>query len=380
MKKTIALVTALAGALAAQPATSQDSTEAIEARTAHLEARTALAKAKADAVQQQLDLLGLKTDATGKTELKDKGGEFEGWLLSSRAIETAAAKLDTTLSTVGADAAPLILLAGDEAFDLGLPETMRSRLEFLKEQSDSILANAQCKKTPSRPGVSAFPAPAVLTGLGALVGAFRTDTTISGFAGPDDARMVIAALAAARGNQRLATTNWIVPADLIGVPKPSSLIDSWRDVETSRTKIAACRIRLAGLGDKFKDDIATLDAQLANIDDFASKQIGASDGVSPLVRAAQIAAIADLKPAILRIYVEKAGGSILNRRNLWTALGFSAVGITGGAVIGWRVSDPIAGRLIAGGNFICRTQLTSMRAIQSGRIRASNCDWEEQGQ
>lgn len=369
-------LSALATLAVAGPVAAQETAETLAARTALIEARTALEKAQADTAKQRLELLGLKNDATGKTELGEKGGQFEGWLLSSRAIDTAAGLLKGRLETV-APRATLILLAGDEKLDLALPAAMKSRLRYLAQQASSERNSAACSGAAPRPGASMVPLPAILAGAGTLLGSFRTDTAITGFDGPDAVRMVIAALADARGRPAPGAPAWIVPSDLLGIPDQAPLIKSWDELATARQELARCRATLATKGDAAKPQIDRIDVQLANIDDFASKQVGAGDGVSPLIRAAQIDGIAALKPKIVRLYVEKAGGSILNRRNLWTALGAPAVGITGGAVIGWRLGDPLSGSMIGGGNLVCRTELTSMRTVQSGRVRASSCAWVE---
>jgi len=371
MFRPFPLLSAVAMLAITGPTAAQETADTLAGRTALIEARTALEKAQTDRAKQRLELLGLKNDATGKTELGEKGGEFEGWLLSSRAIETAAGLLKDRLGT-SAGGAPLILLAGDEKLDLALPATTKARLDYLAQQTKSARAAAACPRVAPPRGAEMMLPPAILAGVGALLGSFRTDTTITGFDGPDDARMVIAALAEARGQ---TTPAWIVPGDLLGVPDQAPLIETWNELAADRQELATCRAALARKGDAAKPQIEAIDAQLANIDDFATKQVGAGDGASPLIRAAQIDGIAALKPKIVRLYIEKAGGSILNRRNLWTALGAPAVGVTGGAVIGWRMGDPQTGTMIGGGNLVCRTELTSMRAIQSGRVRTSSCAW-----
>jgi len=376
MFRTASILT-IAAALAS-PARGQETVETLAARTALIEARAALEKAETDRVSGRLAVLGLQNDATGKTEITGGGGEFEGWLLSARAIETAATLLNGSLTKLNSGGRPVVLLAADEAFDMGLPATMRARLAFLLHQADATLAGAACGGGGRAPeGAPGMIAPAAIAGIGALVSAFRTDTTVTGFAGPDAARMVIAAMAATRTSSGAETGDYVVPADLIAVPEGSSLIEQWARIEERRDSIARCRTALARQGDATKPQVERLDAQVGNIDDFAAKQVGAGSGVSPLLRAAQLDAVVTLKPMILRVYVEKAGGSILNRRNLWTALGAPAVGVTGGAVIGWRLSEPTTGSLLGGGNLVCRTELTSMRAIQSGRVRSSSCNWAE---
>lgn len=379
MARPIILVPVMAALLAGSPSRAQETAATLADRTALIEARTALEKARADKVDQRLDRLGLKSDAMGKTVLTEGGGGFEGWLLSSRAIEAAAVVLNADLARLDVGREALVLLAGDETFDMTLPSTMRERLSYLSKQASDTLSSASCAAggADAPTGTLSF-APGAMAALGAVVGSFRTDTTVTGFAGPDAARMVIAALVATRTRAEATPAAWIVPGDIMGVQETSPMLVKWAEIVNQRAKIAECRAGLARQGDGTKVQVDRLDAQTANIDDFSSKQIGAGDGASPLVKAMQVDGVASLKPMILRVYVEKAGGSILNRRNLWTALGAPAVGITGGAVIGWRLGDPSSGEVVGGGNLVCRTELTGMRAIQNGRVRPSDCSWMKQ--
>ncbi len=176
MFRTASLI-AITAALAT-PAQSQETVDTLAARTALIEARTALEKAQIDRASERLALLGLKSDATGKTDITGGGGEFEGWLLSARAIETAARMLNAQLRELNPGARPLVLLAADEPFDMGIPATMQTRLAFLLRQTDVTLAAATCGGGRAPTGAPGMIAPAAIAGIGALVGSFRTDTPL----------------------------------------------------------------------------------------------------------------------------------------------------------------------------------------------------------
>lgn len=364
---------ALVALMTGRPAAAQDDPpSATAAATAVLLERIALEKAQADLAGARIKTLGLSSDATGATELKDTGGEFEGWLLSANAIEAAGTEIAGRLTGGG----NLLLVAGNERVDLALGQTMRGRLDYLARLSRDAQWRATCAAPPAVGlAPAALPLAPLAPYLGALIGAFKTDTTVSGFAGPTDARMVVAALA--RHRPAAGAGLWIVPGEQVGVAEDAPLLAKWSTVLKERDAVEACRARLATKTstDQLKAHIADLDVALKTIDDFASKQVGDGDGESPLIQAARIDALAVLKPQVVRIHVEKAGGSILLRKNLWTALGAPAIGITGGAVVGWRRTDPQTGALLAGGNLACRTQLTNMRAIQRGVIRRPSCGW-----
>ncbi len=69
--------------------------------------------------------------------------------------------------------------------------------------------------------------------------------------------------------------------------------------------------------------------------------------------------------------VEKGGGSLLKRSNLWTALGAPTVGITGGLIVSYTLTEPRGGGFLQGGALVCRTALTNLRDVQSGRVGGS---------
>jgi len=105
------------------------------------------------------------------------------------------------------------------------------------------------------------------------------------------------------------------------------------------------------------------------------KTVKLRDGAeaSLLSRAMRYAAVTKDNPLLLRLYTENIGGSLLKRANVWTALGAPAVGLTGGLVVSYRLSDPQLGEVKFAGVLVCRTALTDMRSIHAGRARASAC-------
>ncbi|MET0245601.1 MAG: hypothetical protein ABW182_02540 [Sphingomonas sp.] len=368
--RDLAITTLLIGLLAA-PAAAED-VAAIDARAAIVVARTNLEAAKTAREAARLQALGLTSDATGKTDLKEKGGELEGWMLSARSLDKAAAGIRNRLAGV-ATPGPIVLLAADEQFDLTLPLTVKARLKAAVDTLAAATAQPACSTpapAPAGAGVDMQGA-ALLPYIGALIGAFRTDTEISGVAGPSDERLLVNALArhAAADPRR----EWIIPADLVAPPASGTIGALWQGVNDARTRARACRIRIGDPPGAAKVAAARLDAAIDAADSLenALEQTGDTRGL--LAEAIRLEVLEGRNPLILRVYLERGGGSLIVRKNLWTTLGASAVGVTGGSVASWRLVNPRSGAIVTGGLLFCRTALTSLRAVHDGRVRAAEC-------
>ena len=86
----------------------------------------------------------------------------------------------------------------------------------------------------------------------------------------------------------------------------------------------------------------------------------------PLATAARMDALMALKPHILTIKTEKAGGTLLKRTNLVTALGGETAFVSGGLVTSYRLVNPVDGRVLNAGVLVCRTALTSSKKCRAG--------------
>jgi len=366
---------AAAPALAAQEAEEESP---VATATKQITEQAALEEAQNKLAKQRIEALGLKSDATGKTELEENGGQFEGWLLSANAIQSAADRIAESLRKKIPQSQTAAILAGDEVLDLGLPGAMAARMSGLSRRAASALQAAGCPSGSSPIRMDAGPAGGLAGAIpyvGAIIGALKTDTTVSGFAGPTDARLLVNALA----ENVEPEDKWIVPGDISKIDQTGTLLTIWNQLTDQRSSLAGCRaVVAANVG---KDDkaaqarVAALDVAIGEIDTFETKQVIGGEGPSPLVKASRLEALAKEPVSIVRVYVEKAGGSILQRSNLFTMLGAPAIGITGGSVVGFRISDATTGQALGGGNLSCRTALTNMRAIHAGQVRASSCDW-----
>lgn len=355
----------------------------IQQQTALIEQQTALEKQRGDMINQRMEQLGLSNPATGTTELKEKGGQFEGWLLSANAINYAAARIHDGF---GNHQGRIVLLDGNEAFDLSLPRTMSMRLDSLAariaqarrtacpsalDQLNNLLNSERALGMTESSGLGLVEA---IPYVGAVLGALRTDTTITGFEGPTDATLVINALAqtpAPAGQLR------VIPTAVSRIPEDSDLAKKWDEVSAARAQLAVCR---ASIPAAQTARIAAVDQAIAEVNGFETRDIAGGTGASPFVQALRLEALAsDRNLRVARIFVVKSGGSLIERQNLLTMLGFPAVSVTGGAVVGWRMFDASNGTLVGGGNLVCLTDLTRLRHVQRGQFRTPNCQYYHSG-
>lgn len=373
-------------AMQAQTAVITAENARIAAETARIVAETARAKAEAEA-------LGLPS-LTGKTTVDASVGKMESWILSAGTITEAATSIAAPVNSTVGDIArysgdgrqrPVILVSSDTELEFGLAASLREEMAALQRGISAVRAHENCTPPPPSPpppppargaasntfatqGVAPGPAAAgtaagassvLLPFVGAVFNALKTETTISGVTIEPDSRMLINALA---GQIRGA----VVASEVVAGSDASDLRTGWNQLVDARNEAFACRARLAPFGERdgVKGRVAILDGAITAVDTFATRATQAQgDKPSQLVRAARLERLAKRNPLVLRISIEQAGGSLWKRDSLWTMLGFSGVRTTGGLVVSYRLSDPLAGDVYLGGALVCRTGFISMKAV-----------------
>lgn len=338
-----------------------------------VKAKNDLAAARTDGFQKQIDALGLpKTD--GKTTLEGEGGKLEGWMLASSTLGFAAKKISDSASK-DAGKGPIVLLDGDDVLDLRAGQLLRSDVGVLVQAHAKVGLEVGCTAIAKDGGeiTAASASPAAV--IGAVLSLLKTDTTISGFAWetPDGALLN----AIAGSNPGI----YVLPADLIAGGIDGDSVKAITDLASRHEKARACRVAIAAAASSAVAKKAVAPS-LAALDGLSTRTQGFLDAVSERKDGKpsrlDVAMVADaLLPAlpttsVLRVHTERAGGSILKRSNLFTMLGAPAIGVTGGTVISWRLSNPETGRARAGGILVCRTKLTNMNAIHDNRVEVGD--------
>ncbi len=326
-----------------QKALSEARKAAAEARKAEIEAEAALEKARFSFLPQ--------SPADGKVTLGEGAGAMEVAMLTAIAIRAAAAQIKTaaappqgTLLIGGADTLDLSALLAFQAESVGVEAELRDALE--------VADLAPCTAAP--------PGPELVPGIGPVITAFagmlRTDTESRGIKTEIDAQVLTRAVL--KENPGL-----IVPRYRV---KPSAGPDNLVVCTLTRFDAARglVRARLKVKPAPSDDRKAKLTAAATRSEEFyQSWTKPATDGT---VRLASAIAQAELVPAgskVLRVFLDKQGGSLLTRRNLWTALGAKAIAVSGGAVVSFTLDDPFTGKVEKSGVFICGTTLTDYRKV-----------------
>lgn len=359
------------------PSPEQVETQKVKDRTELIKAETDKFKAETDRLKAQIDALGLPKPE-GKTELEGEAGKLEGWMLASATLGVAAARIDTEVQTwlAGNNAAgPIILLDADDILDLRVGELLRAEIQSQTDAYDSAMIKAKCSNAPVRGAAAA----AIIPAIGTILSLLKTDTKMSGFSFDTAEGALINALAGQGGGR------YVIPADLAAPGAGGTTLAKLTAFTGLRDAAETCRIEIeAAAGDDAKAKkaaavrlapLVVLAARSQTWLDAASERKDGKPSRIELAMTADTLLASSPSPYILRLRVEKAGGSLLQRSNLFTMLGAPAVGITGGTVVSWRMSTASDGITRTGGILVCRTKLTNLNAIHAGRVdvNASSC-------
>lgn len=361
IRATPAIAAALAG-LALAPAAAAQAVP--DPELARIEAETKLEEAKAErdkAAAERIKALGLPS-VEGKTALGTGAGEMEATILSTDALRVAAGAISAKLGTES-----YIVLAGDEALDLGRAGAVRTEVDAIR----AIFLNAGVS-APTGPR-SAVGASAVVAAISAAAGLLRPDTEVTALNLQAISHRALATAVAARLGIKA-----ILPAAAIGALPPEDPFgpEAWEDKSLLQAFNSLGLYRDAAMKKwpanpaKPTDEQKRVMAAVARYDSFFARMTAADDkGSVPIAAAVRLSHMMRNKPKVLRLHVDKAGGSLINSKNLFTMLGVDPVKVSGGLVASYMVTDPEDGSVRGGDILTCRTSISGLRAIQEGRWR-----------
>jgi hypothetical protein len=361
----------LAGAvLFATPSFAADPPTATEQETARLAQQTALLTAQANLATAKAALDQAKVKALGLPEFKNEttletgGGVIEANMLASRAVRAAADHIKLSSKCTNAiDGLNYLMLTPSEKFDVNAPVFVQLHAGAVEAQLRQAL--------DLRAGTSV-----AFSGAGAILGIvqaaaslFASETKVSGVDLPsiNDAALIMATAGSLCGKG-------IVPSASIGLidPEHSVIIKSLSELQILKLTAADARRIIPDSGTpEQKRKAAALDAAMTSYDGFIAK-ISAVDanGQSPLSQALLVEKYPAASTKLIRIAVNKAGGSIINSKNLWTTLGVDPVKVSGGLVVSYSITKADTGAVTKSETFTCQTSLASLRKIQDGRWTA----------
>ncbi len=359
---TICLVTQPALAQDDPAATIKAQTDLLSAQTAQTNAQTAQINAQAARDKAQVDRLGLPS-FENKTTLQEGGGAIETAMLSTRALSKAAEIIaDKTKGECVNDQSPtIVVLAGNQQLQLNAGRVVTSQLNYFKNQF-----------TPPPPKklkffAEALSLPLAVKAATAIAGLFGNETTVTGVPLPEIDNHLLANAVAGK-LERCA----ILPSAGAGIIDldHDPIAQLLGNVLVLRNDAAiAVQNSKAKEGSPEAARIERLKAGVTEFDTFYKQlsKIG-EDGQSPLMQAIladRIALIPQVK--LLRVAVDRAGGTISNSKNIRTFFGSDPVRVSGGLVLSYVLVDARTGQVVKGGSLACQTAQVRLRDVQSGR-------------
>lgn len=288
---------------------------------------------------------------SGKTTLGTGAGEIEGWMVVAPLLHSAALKIgEQTKGKSG------VLLVNAEPASLGLLGSIQGQVTLYK-----VLFERPCV-APVKGTEPQLVGAAGGTTLADLIGAAPApNTDIIGFmVAPTDLALINAIQSTVPG--------WTRIDDLMMAPSDSQILQDWEGLRVAR---GAYETGACGKTDDGKAIMAHFDATDAKL-----SAMGDKGEPSLLDQAARIQTIlgSGTNTSILRVSIEKAGGSITNTDSIWTRLGAPAIKLTGALVLSYRVVDPRTGATSKAGLVVCHAPRKTMDQLHRGELPTGAAD------
>lgn len=303
----------------------------------------------------------------GKQVVGSGAVAIEATLLASTAVDAAAAKIaDHVNQRRGTQ--HVLVIGGAESIDFGQVAMIQTEMSAIQRQL--LLAMTA---PPSNGKMTGLVLPPVAAIIPALAGMMRSDTEYSAVDVTLDARILPSAVAAKLGE------NVTLFSAKVGANSESKLLSDFDKLGTLAGNAQILHDVIAGnkdATDQEKGMVPRLAAALKRYDAFFNRVTTGTDKGVPLAGAARLAQMIETKPLILRVNIEKVGGTTVKRTNLLTFFGADGLSISGGLVASYQLTEPESGRVEATGVVICRTALTKLKSVQDStwKARGSHTD------
>ncbi|MEA3043157.1 MAG: hypothetical protein QOH47_995 [Sphingomonadales bacterium] len=333
-------------------------------RTVRRARRTAAPADDRDTIADKIDIL-----ANMDREPDDGSQPAEAASDAGAGDFTAAPEAITAPSSI-------VLLTEQEAFSFDSYAAFETEARGIVAASLGVLGESGPTCRPPRvvrqqgnPENFLLPVAGATAAIGAVMGLLQSETHVYGFSDLGDDGMLVSALTAGGEN------SYIRQAALL-----SAAQDEADPVNVQLQRVADCeadlRARIQSMphaDDAQKAAIAPLQAVLTRLTGFIERLTApAADGnvrLAAVLRQSQLRRTSS--PYVLRVHVNRAGGTMITRKNLWTALGAPAIVLSGGVIASYSLSNRRTGAVLLGGTVVCRTGLTGLRsalALQSSDL------------
>lgn len=363
-----ALVTALLSASTIAIAQT-DPNEATVADTARLNAESDRLKAEATKITAQADLerlrissLGLPSFA-GTTKLNANAGDMEAMLLTTPAVRMAGGMIAGK-----APAGNVLLLTRDDAFDFGLVGSITAEIDGMARQFEAL--DIKPSGTTRGPTIKFIPGAVAI--ISAIAGMVRSETEVTAANVTVSDQMLLTAVAGTLKIRARLPAAAIGTVDVTDDGSNSPLLARLGNLATLDALAHIKRdVLAASNGGKPSDDdkatISAIDVVRKRYDTFFVRVASADpQGVVPIARAARLELLMKDIGGVMRVHVEKSGGSLTNTKNITTFFGADPIRVSGGLVASYTVTRPADGAVLEAGIVQCRTTMARLRSIQDG--------------
>jgi hypothetical protein len=341
--------------------------------TAYIQALTALQTAKnAKDAAELAPLTALAGD--GKTTLGAGAGAIEAWIRTSSALGEAGKLISAKLqASAGDSAVTFLLLAGAEVLSFDIWQATTIEATYWKSHLKETLqaAPACVAAAPVAPPVDDRERSPGLAALGALGSLFKSTTDIAGVTLDASDRVLTIATAMALVKDANAKYSVVLPASAILAKNDKgslySNISEARQTRHAAASMATCLTMKPGATPADKEAATKITQVIAQFDLFYSGLTTPDkDGNVKVVRALALDAVAaasDLR--VVRVFVDKAGGTLVTKKNVWTAFGAPPVTVSGGLVVSYVETSPDSGKVVSADLISCTTNVATISKVHA---------------
>jgi hypothetical protein len=348
-------------------------TARLNAEAARINAEAALNTSKAAKDKAAVEALGLpKID--NKTTLENNGGAIETSMLASYAVSKAAAALASKIKDVMTNkkceklSEKIIILAGNATLDLNGGRAIKARMDYLDTAFANVLKVTETRRRGRGP--ASMSVALITAAISAASSLFANDVKVTGV---DLTEINDTMLANAVAGQLAGCAYLPSAAPGIADLNNSDLAKTLSNLTTQRQM---ADLRMKAIAQSNKGGAASLKAVIDDFDAFHKLISTANEaGQTPFISAILAEQLATKDPWILRIAVNKAGGTITNTKNIVTTL-FAAdpVRVSGGLIASYALVDASDGGVKAAGSISCQTARVRLGQVQNGNWRTKNLD------
>ncbi len=331
---TMASASALLAVLAAQPAAADETLAAVLGFGA-----------------------GLITN--NSTTLGNNAGELESWSVAAQIADAAADTLWFRLNKSAPAGRTVMLLGTGQAFDPSAYATVQARTRWLGERYKMVE-----KKCPPLPGTKADDGAALTslpTILTAVQGVLKSETKIDDkIIAPPEAFWLNAVAGRAKGR------SIVTPGSLL--PNPDAVVaNDWLALVAKVFAIPCAQSK-----DTAAKPIQDLIAEITTTDAGFRKAEAGKLSLLEQASALEGLGLGSTPLLVLRTSQQKVGGTIIQTKNIFTALGAPALRIGGGMVITWELSEIEANgkkaNVVTAGNLACTAPMRQLGTVNSTRL------------